>query len=398
MLGRIRNCCRKEVSHYTFESIHIVCCGKYMHCISLSHFTVAFYCRVCLIHLFMYLSSQKPITLSPTAGFVVKSRILEAREPSKFSTKVFINICHGQQVPRPDLDFDPSVVFPLIIDNQWEIPIIVSTEKTGTDKKGVTSFVYDCCINTKCFQWCQINSDLRSILIEWCIESIELLYNVTLDREYSIPKMMAKGELSQTMVSEDGLKKKMEQLEKNEVLGLLEEESEEEEALPDLMNIKGQKKILIEEVKAEDMHIEKSKKSKETLPSNISDTTPDIPDVPEESLEPLLSLSSSKPLIEELGNMKITDKSKTKLDFHISFETVDQRLIVKFNSPAPPSSLRLSYEKINHCLKLQNLDEKHYFSTTTGNVLEIPLPTSNLVTGDIENFHVKKESCLYIFV
>jgi hypothetical protein len=358
----------------------------------------------------MYLSSQKPLTLSPLAGFVVKTRVLESSEPSKFSSKVFINICHDLQVPRPDVDFDPTVVFPLIIDNQWEIPIIVSTEKTANDKKGVSSFVYDCCINTRCFQWCQINSDLRSILIEWSIESIELLYNVTLDREYSIPKMMAKGELSNTMVSEDGLKKRMEELENNEALGLLQSESDDDDQpLPDLMNISGLKKILIEEVKESDKEkvVKKVKKVEEE--KEATDIMKDI--VTDKSFksshssnsdsiseEPLLSLSSSKPLIEELGNMKITDKSKSKIEFDISFVNLQDRLLVKITTKVSPASLRLSYEKSSHSLQLQNLDEKHYFSLSTGNFLEIPLPMTNMVTGGVECFYVKREECLYVFV
>lgn len=143
---------------------------------------------------------------------------------SRISTKVFINVCHDPEVPRPSVDFEPEMVFPLIIENQWEIPIIVSQEKESKDKKGFPSLVYDCCINSKCFQWCQVSKDLRSILIEWCIESVELLYSFTLEREFSLPKMLSKGELCNTEIAKDELsgarlKNRLEALQKNEPLG-----------------------------------------------------------------------------------------------------------------------------------------------------------------------------------
>lgn len=198
---------------------------------------------------------QESITLHPKPGFVIKTKILESKDLSQTLTKVFINACHSPDVPKPDVDFEPEIVFPLIIDNEWEIPIILSKEKKSKDKKGFPSFVYDCCINSECFQWCQISTDLKSILIEWCIESVELVYSLTLEREYSMPKMLAKGELSNTVVTKkellgSGLKDRLKELQQNETLGLIKEmELEEEEELPDLMNInKTPAKPLIEEI------------------------------------------------------------------------------------------------------------------------------------------------------
>ncbi|CAI5756295.1 unnamed protein product [Candida verbasci] len=123
----------------------------------------------------------------PTPGFVVKTRT---------DCKVFINICHSPNVPKPE-DFNPETSFNLIIENKWQIPIVVSEEKSTFDKKGIPSLAYDCCINSECFKWIQSNQDLKQILIEWSIESIELTYKLQLDRSYSIPKMLSKGELSE---------------------------------------------------------------------------------------------------------------------------------------------------------------------------------------------------------
>ncbi|CAH2353205.1 protein interacting with Hsp90 1 [[Candida] railenensis] len=209
----------------------------------------------------MIVESADIVTLNPKEGFVVKTKIIDATDYNKYniSTKVFINLCHDPLVPKPPQDFDPTVVFPLIINNQWEIPIITSREKESKDKKGQPSLVYDCCINSTCFRWCQINADLRSILIEWCIEAVEIMYSVVLEREYSIPKMLSKGELTKTEILkselEGSIQKKMDHI-ADETMGLLEEMRENEEndvdlneELPDIMNVGGgKKKSLIQEI------------------------------------------------------------------------------------------------------------------------------------------------------
>ncbi|KAI5961961.1 hypothetical protein KGF57_001589 [Candida theae] len=206
------------------------------------------------------IQEQEKMKLDPKPGFVIKTKILESKDASKISTKVFINVCHDSRVPKPSVDFEPEVVFPKIIENQWEIPIVVSTAKESKDKKGFPSLVYDCCINDDCFRWCQISKDLRLILIEWCIESIELITTVTLERDYSIPKMLSKGDLTQTELTAEELSdlgfKKLHDLKQDETLGLVEElkldgEEEPDKKLPSLFNIGGEgtsKKPLIEEL------------------------------------------------------------------------------------------------------------------------------------------------------
>lgn len=198
------------------------------------------------------------IRLAPSEGFVVKTRILQGKDRHSPSTKVFINVCHDPQVPRPAILFDPAVVFPLIVKNEWEIPLIVSQEKSDKDKKGALSFVYDCCINDECFRWILVSADLKLILIEWCIESVELMYDVVLEREYSTPKMAKKGSLSPTEITreeiENGFQKSLQQLKQNDIQGLLMELEEPEplddsnEPLPDLLNPQNKSKPLIQEI------------------------------------------------------------------------------------------------------------------------------------------------------
>lgn len=345
------------------------------------------------------------IKLDPTPGFVVKSKIVSAENTLVYalSTKVFINVCHDSQVPRPAQDFDPAIIFPLIMDNQWEIPLIVSREKHTKDKKGQPSFVYDCCINTTCFQWCQINSDLRSILVEWCIESIELLFDVVLEREYTIPKMLSKGELSQTIILKDeldesGFQKKLQNLKKNETLGLIEELNGEKEdridekegELPSLMNIKQKRdantnpKPLIQEIN--DMKIDECKPIRKVVPA--ADQTAKLQSIPKTYSHAQLE---SNPI---------------KLNYTIMFRKLNHpyELLVKFECKDLQSSreMALFYNGNTHAMSLNSSNPRYYFNLT-GDVkdrtLEIPLPKELTVSDDhsFSSFYVKHEHSLYIY-
>lgn len=300
------------------------------------------------------------VVLDPTPGFVVKTRILEARSAMHtLSTKVFINICHDSAAPRPPTDFDPAVVFPLIIKNEWEIPLVVSNEKQNVDKKGVAAFVYDCCVNLVCFQWCQVNADLRAILIEWCIESVELLYEVVLEREYLIPKMLAKGELSQTEVKNDDLQKRLQELKNNETLGVLEElrpeDDDNDASLADLRNIHNR--------------------------------------------------PVSRPIIEEISEMSILDrpKSTTPRD-KLPQKTAPpiRELSVSFQPSSTPYSLAIRAQvggrEIGH-VTVKYAPLAHYVAISVDSEAptKVPLP-SGMVPGPIRAVLVRRELVIWIFV
>ncbi|RCK66087.1 Protein interacting with Hsp90 1 [Candida viswanathii] len=286
------------------------------------------------------IEQQEKVTLHPKPGFVVKTKILESKDLSRISTKVFINVCHSPEVPRPDTDFEPEVVFPLIIENKWEIPIIVSLEKTSKDKKGFPSLVYDCCINSKCFQWCQVSKDLRSILIEWCIESVELLYSLTLEREYSMPKMLSKGELSETEITKDelsgaGLKNRLEELQKNETLGLLQElESDNDESaeLPDLMNISGRQA------------------PKKTLIQEISDPTPETP---------------------KKGKSEVKELAYSVLFSKVYDPRFNLAVVVNFNHRIRPNDFEVTYSSQKSSVIITTHLQGYRFAS--GDSLEIPV-------------------------
>ncbi|KAF3990868.1 hypothetical protein FT663_01899 [Candidozyma haemuli var. vulneris] len=313
------------------------------------------------------MEDPQTIVLDPTGGFVVKTRVVEGNDSHAFSTKVFINVCHDLQVPKPPGEFVPEEVFPLIVKNEWEIPLIVSPERRDKDKKGVPSIVYDCCINTECFSWVQVNNDLRLILIEWCIESVELMYGIVLDRTYSVPKMLSKGELSRTEVSEEelkgGIQKKLQEIKQNEVLGLLEElepEQKEEGELPDLMNIEGKKsRPLIEEIGSISLDPKEEVKRKQ----------------------------EEKPAPKKI---EVVD-SKPSMEVSVSTKTLENgEFLLSFHSPQLSSAVETELANGNFSLINKNPEVK----LGKDDRLEIPLPKG---FSPYKVFFSTKDSTLYAF-
>lgn len=341
-------------------------------------------------------TAAEAIKLDPKPGFVVKSRVVDAKDLSThpYSTKVFINVCRDDNVPKPSRDFEPEVVFPLIIDNQWEIPIILSTEKKGTDKKGQLSFIYDCCINTSCFQWCQLNSDLRQILIEWCLEAVELMYDLVLERNYSIPKMLSKGDLSQTVVLKDdigesGFQKTLEDLKKNETAGLVQEINaqrgmqdivdveDSENALPDLMNIRELKQT----------------------------PTPKAPLIQEINDMNISESASSKPKFEEKNANSTSREERECLTYNIVFKPLQRtyNLLVRicFNQNISALRLALSYNLRSHDLILSNNDPKFCFNvkkSISEDQLVIPLPKNiDVKESEVQSYYERSTNTLFVF-
>ncbi|CEP63749.1 Pih1p LALA0_S09e01640g [Lachancea lanzarotensis] len=139
---------------------------------------------------------ERVLSVEPQAGFAIKTAV-ESTSHSELEpgVKYFINVCHASQVPAPDIPFDPSIVFPLIMANRWEIPIVTSAARSDVDKKGSTCYVSDCCVNTECLEWARRNPQLKEILVEWCLESCELRQEIELSRtKLAFPKLRCKGD------------------------------------------------------------------------------------------------------------------------------------------------------------------------------------------------------------
>lgn len=321
--------------------------------------------------------------LDPKPGFTVKTRVVALPQAQQLGRKLFVNVCHDPQVPKPqDTEFVPETVFPKIVTNEWEIPIIVSLPKEVVDKKGSALTAIDCCINSTCFTWIQLFIDLKKIVIEWCLEAIEVTNDITLDRDYTIPKMLSKGELTKTEISDDELAKgpqaKFEELQKNEPLNLLQE---------------------------------------------VQDADGDV-DMDGTSLPPLVPQPLSRPLIEEVttstasGSTNSTPKASsststantlldpdpedsdlnepTQIDYQLSFTDLENEkfnLLVKLHSPQlTPQNVLVSLKGMDLIIVPR---EPLFFSTLERNLV-VPLRAPKATQPRC--FFVTPESTLYVFI
>jgi hypothetical protein len=312
----------------------------------------------------MLVEKKDIVALEPREGFVVKTRVVDCanHDAHPIATKVFINVCHAEQVPAP-VEFDPAVVFPLIINNQWEIPIITLCEKRSTDKKGQPLLVYDCCINSRCMRWCQLNADLRSILIEWCLEAVEMTYEVVLEREYTVPKMLAKGELTRTEMLrselEASVEKKLHHVADGRaaVIELLDEG--EAEPLPDIMNVEG-RKVVIEEVAG---------------PRATPAVAPAVAPAPAPAEAP------SAPELTAVATTRLPKQHPRWGDATVSFTT--SCIKVHLPSVARDAKIDVGYDSVLRTLTVSHEDR----------LLEIAAPTEPTTS-----FWVGPETTLYVFV
>lgn len=298
------------------------------------------------------------ITILPNPSFVVKTRV----EPN--GSKVFINVCSSDKVPLPEVDFDPATVYQLVMNNQWEIPIITGKERLDVDKKGMEAAVFDCVIHPKAMTWVQMDDQLRQILIEWCLESVEVSSGTQLSRDHiALPKMRCKGEVQPITVLEDDLKK-------NTVEKLIELDNEP-------MSILQAKRFDDEQV--------------EEFSSNI-----DIFNV-----NGVSSNTNRKPLIEEISEMRVSPKphevkvqEKETLNYETTMSKVDTngfKLLIVVKSQIKTSlDYELELNTTTSTIILKNLN-----ANFKAKPLEIPLPFDN---PTIKSFYVHSKQSLHIFV
>lgn len=345
--------------------------------------------------------AQSTIVLQPRPSFVVKTRLSTSTSNPRreYGTKVFLNICTDDNVPFPEIAWSPEVVLPLIMENNWEIPIIASEERESRDKKGDLAYVYDCVIHSKCMRWCMQYPELRDILIEWCLESVEIRSDgVSLDREkIARPKMTSKGDIPTLTVLKEDLASSAENrlneeferklMEDKSPMTLLEAKRFDEESR-DMMKNEDNGDVDIFNINRNPLS---NRPSNKPLIQEINEmtihSTPSSPKAP---------ISSKKPLITEITLQKSTKSAKQKLKFESTIyrlpETHNYKLCIKITSQITSSldyDLHLDMETSTLILKCLNTREFEFKRD-----LEIPLP---LGMTDIKSFFVKNEG-LNIFV
>lgn len=320
-------------------------------------------------------SADDELVLNPKPSFVVKSKLETSTNTPKREkgTKVFLNICSDDNVPLPEVSYDPKVIYPLIMDNKWEIPIVTSDERTDRDKKGQLAYVYDCIINTKAMRWIQMDNELRQILIEWSLESAELRSNITISREsIATPKMISKGEVQKLTI----LKSELDINKLNKEFERINQLQNEPQSILQAKNIDD------EEMQDEENQIDIFNKTEQDS-------------------------SITKPLIQEITNMSIQSPPKTKkspqpsskpkLEYRTTMSKVDTngyKLKIEIKSQNDSSlDYDLSLDRDTNTLILKNLNPN--FSTKKD--FELPLPPISK-TPSIKSFFVHEESTLVIFV
>lgn len=324
------------------------------------------------------------VSLEPVPDFVVKSRLVttEARPNHLLKlqdgSKVFINICHHDKVPKPDIEFDAVVVYPLIMSNQWEIPIVTSPVREDKDKKGALCYVWDCCINSACMSWISEDLQLREILVEWCLESCEISDVVGISRDHlAFPKMKKKGdsipllEVCANELTSDYRK---------EIAKMAETDDNSPSRILQL------KRNMLEES------------------TSLSGTTDD-------ELPPLIPLgNSNKPLIEEIDNLSIAgfkdkkpsiQKELPELQFEVRIRKTKQtqkyKLRIEIESQVDSASdLKLRYNTQQNALEVSNVNLSVYKEKR----LLIPLPHifSEEDVSRLEAIFTKKDRKLIVFI
>lgn len=111
------------------------------------------------------------------------------------SRKIFINICADPQIPPPDILDIAEITRCVQTNRDWIVPIAVSPQRDVVDKKGNPAIVFDCCMNPKVLLLGVEDPGVKILVNETSIELVEDASGFMLDRNYSLPKMKAKGEL-----------------------------------------------------------------------------------------------------------------------------------------------------------------------------------------------------------
>lgn len=332
-------------------------------------------------------SSSSVVNLKPIPDFVVKSKLISTEgRPShllklKANTKTFINICHHDEVPKPDIEFTSSVVYPLIMNNQWEVPIVTSSVREDTDKKGAMCYVWDCCINTDCMGWISEDLQLREIVIEWCLESCELSDVVGISREHiAFPKMKKKGEAIPALEIHSS------ELTNNYQENIAKAAEAEDDGPSNILRMK--RNLLDDE------------------PSGLLGSTDD------DELPPLIpnNKQSGRPLIEEIDSLRIADRQENRhqatvelpeLQFDVRIrktkDTEKFKLRIEVSSQINSGSdLELRYNPQENALEIKNINLNVYKEKK----LHIPLPNifSESDISRMQSFFVNKDSKLIIFI
>ncbi|KAI8904634.1 PIH1 family [Powellomyces hirtus] len=138
----------------------------------------------------------------PEPGFVVKTQNRKKVENWPVGLKVFINVCHSPNVPAPPLATNDEIRKALNAEDNaaYKVPLSLSSPKPDRDKSGKMCLVFDACVHTDPLNKSLVDFDFKLFLIELSLEWVEEKYKLELSREFTLPKLQAKGRLSRHII------------------------------------------------------------------------------------------------------------------------------------------------------------------------------------------------------
>ncbi|XP_046664218.1 PIH1 domain-containing protein 1-like [Homalodisca vitripennis] len=122
-------------------------------------------------------SNDQPWKLvKPSPGFVVKTR-------TEGGEKIFLNICHTDEIPAPQDICDDKLLEIMKSDepSTYRLPLSIGDLHEEPDKSGKPSSVYDIAINSDFFHKIESNMLFRSFLLQVALEGVADKYNKHID-------------------------------------------------------------------------------------------------------------------------------------------------------------------------------------------------------------------------
>ncbi|PBK92670.1 hypothetical protein ARMGADRAFT_1013211 [Armillaria gallica] len=138
-------------------------------------------------------STTKRVTLTPQAGFCVKSSTNGGN-----GMKVFINIAWDANVPSPPPASNEVIQRAMQgedDDEGWYVPVVVSEPRGDVDKAGKPSLVIDCIYNKSLKSRVLRDPAWKTFLIELALQRIEVQSGLVLSRRIGTPNIASKGKL-----------------------------------------------------------------------------------------------------------------------------------------------------------------------------------------------------------
>ncbi|KAK0236880.1 pre-RNA processing PIH1/Nop17-domain-containing protein, partial [Armillaria nabsnona] len=150
-------------------------------------------------------STTKRVTLSPQAGFCVKSSTDGGN-----GMKVFINIAWDANVPSPPPASDEVIQRAMQGEDDWYVPVVISEPRGDVDKAGKPSLVIDCIYNKSLKSRVLRDPAWKTFLIELALQRIEVQSGLVLSRRIGTPNIASKGKLGPREVTVPDLSTKKE--------------------------------------------------------------------------------------------------------------------------------------------------------------------------------------------